>query len=124
MARRPYLQGLGQMFQPLKPIKVLKQERSQSTTNGTNKKAKKSSLSLFASITNLENENGCGARGYPLFGAWDHSPYSAHWAYKGCYLSPGENQAYAVLWNLQEYYGSPGRLVVTVIELLELPLQG
>ena len=47
------------MFQPTERIKVLKQERSQSATNGANKKAKESSLSLFALITNPENEKGC-----------------------------------------------------------------
>ena len=60
----------------------------------------------------------------PLFGAWDHSPYGAHWAYKGCYLFLSKYQAYTVLWNFQECYSSPGRLVATVIELLELLLQG
>ena len=57
-------------------------------------------MSLFALIINPANKNGYGnyplfgARGYPLFGAQDHSSYSAHWAYKGCYLSSGEHQAY------------------------------
>ena len=49
-------------------------------------------MSLFASITNPPNKNGYGA--YPLFGAQNHSPCGANWAYKGCYLFPGEHQAY------------------------------
>ena len=115
---------VGLSIQLTEPIKVFNQERSQSPTNGANKKAKKLNLSLFASITNPENENGCGAQGYSLFSAQNHSPYSVHWAYKDCYLFPGKYQAYTVLWNLQESYGLPGRLVATVIELFELPLQG
>ena len=70
MAWWPYLWGSGQIFQPTERIKVLKQECSQSATNNTNKKAKKLSLSLFASITNPENENGYGAQGYSFCGAY------------------------------------------------------
>ena len=38
--------------------------------------------------------------------------------------SRAHQKVYRVSQNLQERYGSPGRLVATVIELLELPLQG
>ena len=35
-------------------------------------------MSLLVSITNPANKNGCAARGYPLFGAQDHSLCGAH----------------------------------------------
>ena len=93
-------------------------------------------MSLVALITNPVNKNGYGA--YPLFGAREHFPCDAHWAYKGYYLSPDKHQAYktyylyfqSTLRSLQglprppRSCGSPERLVATVIKLLELPLQG
>ena len=81
------------MFQPTEPIKVLKQERSQSAINGANKNAKEPELCINYQI---DNKNGGGSQ--------DHSSCNAHWAYKGCYLSPDEHQAYTVSWKIQERY--------------------
>ena len=150
----PYLWESNQVFQPTKPIKVLKQKHSWSGINGASKKANESVcidyqpgkqewlwctrrpslrytrplflrcvlrlqrlLPLFRWTSSLRDL-------LSLFGAWDHSLYSIRWAYKGCYFSLREYEAYTVLWNLQECYNSPGHLVATVIELLELSLQG
>ena len=71
-------------------------------------------MSLFASITNPANKNSCGAQCYPLFGAQNHSLYSAHWAYEGYYLYPGEYQVYKTYLPLfQEHTKSTGSLKTT-----------
>ena len=101
-------------------------------------------MSLFVSIINPANKNSYdaypffSARGCPLFDVQNHSPCDAHWAYKGYLISPGEYQAYETYYfyfqstprSLQGLPRSPRscglleRLVATVIELLELSLQG
>ena len=105
-------------------------------------------MSLFALIINLANKNGCGAWGYPVCGARDHLPCGAHWAYKIRSIG-GVHRPYKAVtsfrMNIQPTRptnsifkgtsspqglprppscGSPNRLIATVIELLELPLQG
>ena len=98
-------------------------------------------LSLFALIINPANKNGCNTQGYSF--------YNAHWTYVitlsavrikatkaitslRINIKPTRpttsilraHPVYRVSWKLQERYSSPGRLVATVIELFELPLQG
>ena len=125
-----------QLTEPTKPTKPIKQMRDQPIKNDASKKANQLSLSLFALFTNPANKNGYGA--YLLFGAQDYSLCGAHWAYKGYYLSSDEHQAYKTYYlsfqskskSLQglprspKSCGSSNRLVGTVIELVQLFLQG
>ena len=76
-------------------MKVPKQESSQSATNGANKNVKKTE---FYINYQTDNKNSNGSR--------DHFLCNAHWAYKGCYLSLGEYQAYTFLQNPQKHYSN------------------
>ena len=117
--RWPYLQGSGQVLSSRSLLGLLKLSNKCVTNQfrmELTRTLKELSLSLVASIINPAKQEQlrcmrllflrCGLN------------------YKGYYLFLSEHQAYMVLQDLQERYGSPGRLVATIIESLELFLQG
>ena len=90
------------MFSSQSPSRSLNKSAGNQLQNGANKKAKELSLSLFASIINPANKDGCGVRGarsWPLSLRCALSLQDSLYRWctptlQGCYLSPGEHQAY------------------------------
>ena len=120
------------MFSLWSPSRSLNKSAGNQLQNGANKKAKELSLSLFASIINPANKDGYGvrgARGWPLslHCALSLQDSLYRWCtptLQGCYLSPGQHQAYEThylyfkstpslqsLPRLPKSCGSPDRLV-------------